>query len=78
MANEVVRSIARWDRYAEWVAGITDDEFIAAGLTADDVAWTRSATIGMANLGRAYRNEAKVGVDDPSYFIGKFSKAVVF
>lgn len=85
MCNEVKRCTMRWDEYVQFVERYTDEEIkalpLSAGETAyndTDVAYLRSAVVGIKNLVRHYHNEAKLGTDDPSYFIELIADAVVF
>jgi hypothetical protein len=85
MANEVKRCTLRWDEYVQFVARFTDAELkalpVQAGETAyndTDVAYIRSAVLGMHNLCNMYNGEAKEGTDTPSYFIELIADAVVF
>ena len=85
MMNEVKRCTLRWDEYVQFVARFTDAELkalpVASGETAyddTDVAYIRSAVLGMKNMVHCYHNESKEGTDAPDYFIELIADAVVF
>lgn len=85
MMNEVKRCIIRWDEYTQFVARLTDADIKALSLQQGetayddtDVAYIRSAVLGVKNIVHAYHNESKEGTDDPSYFIEQIADAVVF
>lgn len=85
MMNEVKRCTMRWDEYVQFVARLSDAELKALPVTGSemayndtDVAYLRSAVLGMKNLVNCYHNEAKEGTDAPDYFIELIADAVVF
>ena len=85
LMNEIKRCTIRWDEYVQWCATFTDSELealpMAAGDTAfsaQDIAYIRSAILGMKNVVHAYHNEDKEGTDSPEYFIEMIADAVVF
>jgi hypothetical protein len=85
LMNELKRCTIRWEEYVAWVATFTDQELLdlplasgEAGFSAQDVAYIRSAVLGMKNVVHSYHNESKEGTDSPEYFIELVADPVVF
>lgn len=78
IADEVDRSVARWNRFASFLLTLTGDDLTALGYDATAQAYIGSMRVALQNMQEAYTNAAKTGTADPSYFIRMFSAPVVF
>jgi hypothetical protein len=78
IANEVKRCIERWEDMEQWLAGLTSEDLNALGIDATSQAYLGSFRVALGNMVRAYRNEEKVGADEPQLFIEAFADPLVF
>jgi hypothetical protein len=78
VANEVKRCMMRWRNYADFLEGLTADDLTALGFDGTDQAYLGSFRVALKNVTLMYENQAKLGTDDPSYFIEILSDPMVF
>lgn len=78
IAGEVESRMQRWKFFAAQLNSITDPELTTIGYDATTIAYLRSFQTALQNIERMYRNEAKVGTDDPSYFVAQMTRPTIF
>ena len=78
IANEVKRCMERWEDMSTFLEGITADDLTALGFSGTDQAYLGSYKVALKNLVLMYQNQAKVGTDNPQYFIELLADPLVF
>lgn len=69
ICSTISRELKRANDFALQMDRFTDPELIAKGFTAEQVAYLRSAIIGLKNTVLKYQNNAPLNNDNPQYFI---------
>lgn len=78
IANEVKRCMGRWEDMSDFLEGITADDLTALGFNGTDQAYLGSYKVALKNIVLMYQNQAKVGTDNPQYFIELLADPLVF
>lgn len=78
VANEVEHFMARWRRMSDRINELTEAELTELGYDANTQAYIGSFRVALLNIEQMYRNQAKTGTDDPSYFVGIMSQPLAF
>lgn len=78
VANEIKRCMERWEDMGAYLDGLTADDLTALGFNGTDQAYLGSFKVALQNVVRMYQNDAKVGTDDPQYFIEILADPLVF
>lgn len=78
IADEVDRSVARWDRFSTYLLGLSDADLTTLGYDESSRLFVGAFRVALLNMQEAYTNAAKTGSSDPSYVVKQFSAPVVF
>jgi len=78
VAGEVAGKMLRWQYFANQLNSIPDADLTGLGYDSTALAYLRSFQAALLNIERMYSNEAKVGTDDPSYFVSQMTRTLIF
>lgn len=78
IANEIKRCMERWEDMGAYLEGLSSDDLTTLGFSGTDQAYLGSFRVAIQNVVRMYQNEAKVGTDNPQYFIEILADPLVF
>ena len=77
IASECASRMVRWKFFADQLNGLTDPELTTIGYTPTQITYIRSFQAALVNIELMYRNQAKIGTDDPSYFIKQMTPMLI-
>jgi hypothetical protein len=77
VAAECVSRMMRWKYFADQLNGLTDEELTTIGYNSTQIAYVRSFQAALINIELLFRNQAKIGTDDPSYFVKQMTPMLV-
>jgi len=78
IADEVDRSVARWNRFSTYLLGLSDADLTTLGYDESPRLFIGAFRVALLNMQEAYTNTTKTGTSDPSYVVKQFASPVIF